>query len=74
MHEEGVRPRRPHHRLTEDGRRMREVLTYSRRGSRFSPRQQEAWDAHAERWWIPDEAVDEPGFALADWFGRRGAR
>ena len=40
MHEQGVRPARPHHRLTEDGRRMREVLTYSRRGSRFSPRQQ----------------------------------
>ena len=32
-----VRPARPHHKLTEDGRRMREVLTYSRRGSRFTP-------------------------------------
>ena len=27
---------------------MREVLTYSRRGSRFTPSQQEAWDAHAD--------------------------
>lgn len=49
---------------------MREVLSYSRRGSRFTPRQQEAWDAHHERWVIPDEAVDEPGFRLSDWFGR----
>mgnify|MGYP003286774315 CR=1 FL=1 len=39
-----VRPARPHHKLTEDGRRMREVLSYSRRGSRFTPRQQDIWD------------------------------
>lgn len=64
-------PARPHHKLTEDGRRVREVLSYSRRGSRFSPRQQKAWNEHAEAWVIPDEAVDEPGFRLADWFGRR---
>ena len=70
MPEETVRPARPHHRLTEDGRRMREVLTYSRRGSRFTPRQAEAWAAYAERWWVPDEAVDDPGFSLADLFGR----
>ena len=49
---------------------MREVLTYARRGSRFSPRQQQAWDDLAGRWWIPDEAVDEPEFSLASWFGR----
>ncbi len=65
-----VRPARPHQKLTPDGRRMREVLSYSRRGSRFTPSQQEAWDAHSEGWVIPDEAVDEPGFSLADWFGR----
>jgi tRNA (guanine-N7-)-methyltransferase len=63
-------PARPHHRFTEDGRRIREVLSYSRRGSRFTPQQQEAWDAHHEAWVIPDQAVDEPGFSLADWFGR----
>jgi tRNA (guanine-N7-)-methyltransferase len=63
-----VRPARPHHRLTEDGRRMREVLTYSRRGSRFSPRQQQAWDTYADRYVVPDEAVDEPGFSLPDRF------
>lgn len=65
-----VRPARPHHKLTDDGRRMREVLTYSRRGSRFTPRQQEAWSAYAERWWVPDETVDDPGFSLRGCFGR----
>ncbi|HET8559165.1 MAG TPA: tRNA (guanosine(46)-N7)-methyltransferase TrmB [Marmoricola sp.] len=65
-----TRPARPHHKLTPDGRRVREVLTYSRRGSRFTPRQRAAWDAHAGSWWIPDDAVDDPGFTVADWFGR----
>jgi tRNA (guanine-N7-)-methyltransferase len=63
-------PARPHHRFTEDGRRMREVLSYSRRGNRFTPHQREAWDAHHEAWVIPEDAVDRPGFRLADWFGR----
>ena len=49
---------------------MREVLSYSRRGSRFTPSQQERWDAHAADWVIPDEAVDDPDFSLAQWFGR----
>lgn len=71
MSDDRVRPARPHHKLTDDGRRMREVLTYSRRGSRFTPRQQEAWGAYAERWWVPDEAVDDPGFSLAGLFGRQ---
>ena len=66
----GVRPARPHHRLTDDGRRMREVLTYARRGSRFTPRQREAWDTHHERWVVPDEAVDVPAFSWRSWFGR----
>ncbi|WP_090849685.1 tRNA (guanosine(46)-N7)-methyltransferase TrmB [Nocardioides lianchengensis] len=70
MHEHGVRPARPHHRLTEDGRRMREVLSYSRRGARFTPNQAAAWAAHQEKWVIPDEAVDRPDFAWASWFGR----
>ncbi|MDN4162640.1 tRNA (guanosine(46)-N7)-methyltransferase TrmB [Nocardioides abyssi] len=69
--ERPVTPARPHHKLTEDGRRMREVLSYSRRGSRFTPRQAEAWAAHQERWVIPDEAVDKPDFTLEHWFGRR---
>jgi tRNA (guanine-N7-)-methyltransferase len=63
-------PVRPRQRLTEDGRRMREVLSYSRRGGRFTTRQQEAWDAHHDSWVIPEDAVDRPGFRLADWFGR----
>ena len=67
---EPVRPARPHHKLTDDGRRMREVLTYARRGSRFTPKQQAAWDAHHAAWFIPDEAVDEPGFSLASVFDR----
>ena len=70
MAHDGVRPARPHHKLTADGRRMREVLTYSRRGSRFTPRQAEAWAAHQAEWVVPDEAVDRPGFRWADWFGR----
>ena len=65
-----VTPARPHHRFTEDGHRIREVLTYARRGSRFSAAQEAAWEAHHEAWVIPDEAVEEPGFSLAQWFGR----
>ena len=61
---------RPHHRLTDEGRRVREVLTYARRGSRFTPRQQRAWEAHHQAWVIPDEAVDEPGFSFEATFRR----
>lgn len=49
---------------------MREVLSYARRGSRFTPSQQESWDAHHLKWVIPDEAVDRAGFSLGSWFGR----
>ncbi len=49
---------------------MREVLTYSRRGSRFTPSQQQSWDAHHRDWVVPDEAVDEPGFRWSEVFGR----
>jgi tRNA (guanine-N7-)-methyltransferase len=62
------RPARPHHKLTDDGRRMREVLTYSRRGSRFTPQQAAGWAAHQADWVIPDEAVDRPGFDLLSWW------
>ena len=65
-----VRPARPHEKLTEDGRRMREVLTYARRGSRFTPKQRAAWDAHHAAWVVPDEAVDRPGFSFTEAFGR----
>jgi tRNA (guanine-N7-)-methyltransferase len=71
-----VPPARPHHKVLPDGRPVREVLSYARRGSRFTPRQERAWQAHAAAWVIPDEAVDDPEFALADWFAPRpdGAR
>lgn len=70
---EPVRPARPHHKLTPDGRVMREILSYSRRGSRLTAGQQRAWDAHHEVWVIPDEAVDRPGFRWSSWFGRDDA-
>ena len=50
---------------------MAEVLTYSRRGSRFTPRQAAGWAAHQADWVIPDEAVDRPDFDLTAWFGRQ---
>jgi len=68
-----VRPARPHTGVTEDGKRIREVLTYSRRGSRLSDAEQAAWDTYSGAWWIPDEAADEvgpDGLDLAPWFGR----
>lgn len=49
---------------------MREVLTYSRRGSRFTPTQAAAWEAYHDRWVIPEDAVDDPGIDLRTWFGR----
>lgn len=49
---------------------MREVLTYARRGSRFTPSQQQAWDDYGPAWVVPDEATDVPGVRIADWFGR----
>jgi len=70
VQQEGVRPARPHTGVTRDGRRIREVLTYSRRGSRLSDAQAVAWERRASSWWIPDEAVDAPGFSFARWFGR----
>lgn len=63
-------PARPHHKVTDGGRRVREVLTYSRRGSRFTPRQERAWEEHHDAWVIPDEALDQPGFSFGDAFGR----
>src|SRR4051812_42759204 len=47
----------PHVRLTEDGRPLREVLSYSRRGSRFTARQAGAWERRAESWVVGAETV-----------------
>ena len=63
-------PANPRQRYTEDGRRMREVLSYSRRGGRFTPAQQDAWDAHHFDWVVPDRAVDDPSFSWREVFGR----
>jgi len=68
---EPVRPARPHQKLFDDGRTVREVVTYARRGSRLDAKQQRAWDEYAAEWVIPDEAVDDPGFSLESWFGPR---
>lgn len=62
-------PARPDERFTDDGRRVREVVSYARRGSRFTDRQQRAWDAHAQEWVIPDEQALQ-GLDLERWFGR----
>lgn len=60
----------PRIRLTEDGRPKAELRTYTRRGSRFTTKQQDAWDRRSAEWVIPDAAVDEPGFSLEEVFGR----
>lgn len=65
-----VRPARPHTGLTEDGRRLAEVLTYTRRGSRLTDRQAVAWERHHGDWWVPDEAVDDPRFDVRACFDR----
>lgn len=70
MSEHRVAPARPHHKLTDDGRRVREVLSYSRRGARFTPSQAAAWEAHHRDWVLPDEAVDDPALEWSAVFGR----
>ncbi|RJS46188.1 tRNA (guanosine(46)-N7)-methyltransferase TrmB [Nocardioides cavernaquae] len=64
---------RPDVRLTDDGRPMREVLSYARRGSRFTSKQAHAWDRLAERWVYGTtdvEGVEAPLDVNAAWFGR----
>lgn len=64
-----LHPARPDERFTADGRRVREVVSYARRGDRLTDKQQRAWDAHAASWAIPNhEAVQ--GLDLAARFGR----
>ncbi len=64
------RTARPGHGRTEDGRRLRVRTTYSRRGGRLDTAQQNAWAQCAAAWLVPEEAVDDPEFRVADWFGR----
>jgi tRNA (guanine-N7-)-methyltransferase len=65
-----TRTARPHTGVTEDGRRLAEVLTYARRGSRLTEHQARAWERRHRDWWIADEQVDDPGFSVAACFGR----
>ena len=65
-----VRPARPHTGFTEGGRRLAQVLTYTKRGNQLTDKQAEAWEAHSAAWWIPDEAADAPDFDVDHWFGR----
>ena len=64
---------RPHVRFTEDGRPLREVLSYSRRGSRFTAKQAGAWERHAEAWVFDATAVEglDGPLDVASWFGRQ---
>lgn len=61
---------RPHTALTPEGRRVREVLSYTRRGNQLTDAQSAAWERRAPDWWIPDETFDRPGFDVDAWFGR----
>jgi tRNA (guanine-N7-)-methyltransferase len=60
---------RPDERFTADGRRVREVVSYARRGSRLNDKQQRAWTAHAQDWVIPDDEAVQ-GLDLDARFGR----
>lgn len=70
MSDSRVRPPRPHTGITEDGRRLAQVLTYARRGGRFTDRQEAAWQRRRDAWSIPDEAVDAADFSVDSWFDR----
>lgn len=67
---EQTRRPRPHTDVTTEGRRVREVLTYSRRGRGLSARQSQTWQRRSEQWWIPESAADAIVFDAAQWFGR----
>lgn len=59
---------RPQARLTDDGRPLREVLSYARRGSRFTAKQAAAWDRLSAAWVVGPEAAE--GVDLVALFGR----
>ena len=46
------------------------MVTYARRGSRFTTRMQAAWEEHAAAYVVPDEAVEAPDVDVQAWFGR----
>ena len=65
-----VDPARPGVRLTADGRPLREVVSYTRRGGRLSPAQERAWTRYAGAWVVPEEEASREGFDWAACFGR----
>lgn len=60
-------PARPGAALTPDGRPLREVASYTRRGSRLTPKQSLAWAQYADRWVIPADAAQAR--PVAEWLG-----
>jgi tRNA (guanine-N7-)-methyltransferase len=50
---------------------MQVVTSYARRGSRLTPKQQAAWDAHAGDWLIPDEVAEQGPLDQERFWGRR---
>lgn len=55
---------------SETERPQARVRSFARRGSRLSAGQQAAWDAHRDKWVLPDEVADDR-FDAERWFGRR---
>ncbi len=55
---------------SESERPPARVRSYARRGSRLSAGQQAAWDAHREKWLLPDGVATER-LDAERWFGRR---
>lgn len=61
----------PGARITGEGARPREVQSYARRGSKFTPSQRAAWADHQREWVIDAERAESPGFDLTAAFGRQ---
>lgn len=64
-------PARPGTGVTTEGRPLQVVTSYARRGSRLTPKQQEAWDRHVHDWLVPDTVAEQGPFERSRWFGRR---
>jgi len=67
---------RPHVRVTDEGRTVREVLSYTRRSGSMSAQQAQAWARRSGEWWIPDSVGDSvadsastAGFDVHECFG-----
>lgn len=65
-----VVPARPGGTLTDDGRQVREVVSYARRGARFTAKQQRNWDEFSPAWVIDAATVEADDFAWSTAFGR----